>query len=243
MKRVEQFHGTEQTTHVGQYGAFDHALIIRRVSNQIFDSPRDTAWKTVACLVRGTALPYKFAVSGYNTHVLDGALKRPKWIKRVFQLAQSMNYQIPEHQFDAKRQPGSFYACHTEKQLLAYFLWMHTSLFNIDKLDAPEAIRCSAPPSWSYFPIDIYLCQPGQQKAEVCPDCREFCAQAAEQFDFTITLGGVNRTRCWTLASWPWRFCMRAMSGVEFHENRRDDAHSRLLGAFHPGHPAASGMT
>ncbi len=75
--------------------------------------------------------------------------------------------------------------------------------YNIDKVDVPEAIRHSGPWSWSYFPVDIYLSQPGQRKAWVCPDFMTFCARAAQKFDLRIVLLGVDRTTSWELASWP----------------------------------------
>jgi len=46
LKRVELLHGIEQATHVDRHGTFDHALIIRRVLDQIFDTPRDTGTST-----------------------------------------------------------------------------------------------------------------------------------------------------------------------------------------------------
>ena len=97
LQRIAAIHGDQQMIHVGQHGSIDSALIVSRILCKIFDTPRMTDWKTVGCLIRGTALPYTFAVSGYNAELQDGALSRLVWVPRVFQLADVISYELRAH--------------------------------------------------------------------------------------------------------------------------------------------------
>lgn len=94
-------HGPEQKEYLDQNGAINHAIIIRKVIRHISTMPRGIEFKTVACLIRGIALPYIVAVSGHNGSAQDKALDRSQWRDKVCQLAEIMNYHIPKHQYDA----------------------------------------------------------------------------------------------------------------------------------------------
>jgi hypothetical protein len=67
---------------------FDQAEIISEMLRKMARTPGSSEWKTIACLARGTVLPYTLAVSGYSDGPFgshDGALDRPTWTQKVFQ--------------------------------------------------------------------------------------------------------------------------------------------------------------
>jgi len=95
--------------------------MLQRISATLTSS----AWKTVACLVRGTALSYTLAVSGYAADLYggrDGALDRSRWSKMVFCLASLVDHTLPIHQHDEEDHSGSYFTYHAEKRLLAFAL-------------------------------------------------------------------------------------------------------------------------
>ena len=88
-------------------------------------TPIDKFWRTVAYLRRGKALPHTFAVSGWTDGAygtLKSALDSTFRIDEVFKLAKVLKYDLGEDYKDARGRPGSFLACHSEKQLLAYLI-------------------------------------------------------------------------------------------------------------------------
>lgn len=213
LKRIVAIHGDEQLANVKQHGNIDNLLIVNRILRKISDTPRTSLWKTVACLVRGDALPYVFAVSGYAAGSQDGALNRELWRSRVSQLASIMNYELPKHEYDEEGKPGSFFACHSEKQLLAYLLWNHTKAFGTADLEDPAVIEDIPAPSLDGLVVEICVCQPGTGDAYVCPDCLWFCNIAASLFGFRLRLVGGNTNPTRLLHDLP-SVCDQRTSGI-----------------------------
>ncbi|GAO16253.1 uncharacterized protein UV8b_08232 [Ustilaginoidea virens] len=92
--------------------------------------------KTVAQLDRGRLFPVESAVSGCKldgygqrpdfseAHILDSLL----WRDRVLELCRLIEHDLPEDNKDAPARPGSYYASHAEKQLVAYYIDQHVIL-------------------------------------------------------------------------------------------------------------------
>jgi hypothetical protein len=107
--------------------------------------PRWGDTKTIACLTRTTALPYVFAVSGYEKGPFgssDNALDRPTWTTVVYRLADLLRHDFKSDFREKRGLPGSFWACHAEKQVLALMISEHTTALMKDDVDLR---RCSAP--------------------------------------------------------------------------------------------------
>ncbi|KAK0302489.1 hypothetical protein LTR82_017854 [Friedmanniomyces endolithicus] len=185
---ISQMYGGEQAEAVERHGELDDQALLVRLLTRVMETPRDTEWRTVACLARGTVYPWIFAVSGYTNSVPDGILYRSSWKERVFDLADVIGHDLKGDYRDGKEREGSFFACHSEKQLLAYFVWNHTTkLCSRDRvsLHQSEAQRLSK------LHAEIYFAQPGQRKAELCGDCYDFCERIVFHFGFRLTLKGV----------------------------------------------------
>jgi hypothetical protein len=188
LQKIGQMYGEEQAEAVKQRGELDDQALLVRLLTQVMDTPRGTEWKTVACLARGTVFPWIFAVSGYTTSIPDGALHRPTWNKRVFDLAKVVGHDLKADYRDGTEKTGSYFACHSEKQLLAYFIWSHTTYLCPDDQASLQRSESQQNPK---LHAEIYIGQPGQNKAEVCDDCCAFCQKTVSHFGFQLTLKGV----------------------------------------------------
>jgi hypothetical protein len=100
-----------------------------------FTAPMADEEKTFAYLSRGSLFEDMFAVSRYSQGCfggVDGCLDREEWTAKVFMFSQAIGHGLkawPEKDKNHKsRRLGSFYACHAEKQVMAYFLWKHATL-------------------------------------------------------------------------------------------------------------------
>jgi hypothetical protein len=197
LRKVGELFGEEQAAYVESHGALDHDALLARLLSRVADTPRKSEWKTVACMVRGEALPWVFAVSGYLSPALpgsDGTLHRPTWIHRVFEVAKTIGYDLKSDYRDESDRPGSYLACHSEKQLLAHFLWNHTTAFGRANLSASSnLLRNSETPTMTKLHAKLYVCQPGQGKADVCPDCMDFCRKVVQHYGFRLTLRGIQQ--------------------------------------------------
>lgn len=194
LRKVGELLGEEQAVYVEAKGKLDCDALLARLLGQVANTPRTSKWKTVACLVRGTALPWVFAVSGYSSPSpldSDGALHRPTWVHRVFEVAAAIGYELKPDCYDEPGRPGSFLACYSEKQLLGYFLWYHTQAFGTGAIS--NLLRETWTPPMSKLHAKIYVCQPGQGKADVCFDCMEFCRKVVQHYSFRLTLFGVRQ--------------------------------------------------
>lgn len=207
MQRLVGRHGEEQARLFMESSAFDHALLAANILRKMIAIPIASKTKTVACLTRGTYLPYTFAVSGYTPGFfgeIDGTIDRPLWTRRVFQLSKLSEHELRAEWSDNDSPAGSYLACHSEKQLLAFLIWNHTTAMEEDgDGEILERVRRTQPPSLSKLRVNIFVGQTQQKKAEICPDCLEFCRKVAERFDLNLHLWGVRNTQSWLLSTWP----------------------------------------
>jgi hypothetical protein len=197
-----KLHGRTQAQQYKSDVAFDQPETIQQLLTGVFSVPLSSPWKTVGCLTRNNALPLTFAVSGYTRGIkgfIDGSLDRPVSLARVFKLARLLEHTLAPHLRDGY-QPGSFLACHAEKQLLAFMLWNHTTAFG-DVRDEAQLIDCE-PTRLSRLRAKIFVYQPAREQAAVCDDCISFCAKAVDHFGMTLALYSVGRSgfalsHCW----------------------------------------------
>lgn len=120
-------YGEEQAEAVQRHGELEDQTLLVRLLAHVTETPRDTEWRTVACLARGTVFPWIFAISRYTNSVPEGILHRSTWKRRVFDLADVIGHDLTADYRDGKEWKGSFLACHAEKQLLAFLVWNHTT--------------------------------------------------------------------------------------------------------------------
>jgi hypothetical protein len=197
LRKVGELLGEEQAVYVELQGRLNSDALLARLLGRVADTPRKSKWKTVACLVRGEALPWVFAVSGYlspSPPNSDGTLHRPTWTHNVFEVAKTIGYELKSDDRDLPEKPGSYLACHSEKQLLAHFLWNHTTAFGRASLSASSnLLRETAPPKMIKLHPKIYICQPGQGKANMCSDCMDFCCKVVQRYGFRLTLRGIRQ--------------------------------------------------
>jgi hypothetical protein len=94
-----------------------------------FIAPMADEEKTFAYLSRGSPFEDIFAVSGYSQGCFGG---REEWTAKDFMFSQAIGHGLkawPEKDKNHKSgRPGRFYTCHGEKQVMAYFLWKHSTL-------------------------------------------------------------------------------------------------------------------
>lgn len=165
------------------------ALIAEEISNVELDGP----WRTVACLSRGNILPDIFAISGWRDGIYRGnkdTLRRSFWLDRVFNLAKLVGHTLEPHQSYDGARPGSWHACHAEKQLLAFFISTHTStdLQRDGDENEKNTMNCS-PPSLAKLQANIFVSQPWkEERAEICEDCWQFCEKVVMYFKLSIRL-------------------------------------------------------
>ncbi|KAF6793435.1 hypothetical protein CSOJ01_13906 [Colletotrichum sojae] len=98
--------------------------LLTLISN--FDIPNK--WKTVAVLYRGSQLPTVAAMSGW-AHEGDSNVQvgGREWTLEVRHLCNLIGYSLPSHERD-QGDLGQYYACHAEKQLIAFFVNKHLFL-------------------------------------------------------------------------------------------------------------------
>jgi Ankyrin repeats (3 copies) len=130
----------------------------------------ESTFKTIGVLFRDGDFPPISAKSGW-AHVEVPAsqgglmvLGGKTWTEKVFDLTKRLRYQMMTDLSCDQGRPGAFYACHAEKQLMAYFISKHA--FLPDETD---------PTSEHFLP------PPGMLKTakiitsrEMCPSCKEF---------------------------------------------------------------------
>jgi hypothetical protein len=179
----------------------------------VYQIPMADKRKTFGYLERGEAHNLVFAVSGWSGGKfadIDGCVDRELWTMRVFEFSRIVGHSLKRHEHDHFGREGSFYACHAEKQLMAFILWYYTSLQEKPAQQAPEAewARCErmrrlhecvsnsthlmvpckercqsyhGPPVVVIRPV-IYVTN------TVCSDCANFRRQILEYTGIDITL-------------------------------------------------------
>ncbi|KAF7866925.1 hypothetical protein EAF04_005766 [Stromatinia cepivora] len=70
------------------------------------------------------------AISGWDrllsaTECPNAFIPNKIWTKRVQEMCGIIGHLLPEHKYDEYGNPGTYYACHVEKQLIAYWLCRH----------------------------------------------------------------------------------------------------------------------
>jgi hypothetical protein len=119
------------------------------------------------------------------------------WINKVLELCGLMGYQLPKINIDDERKPGSFYACHAEKQLIAYYLSRHVFLPNeigwchpideatwdtVDSGKKPLQLLSEVQPPLPPEGATILVSE------EICSDCEEFAAWAVGVFSVRLNM-------------------------------------------------------
>lgn len=143
-----------------------------------------TMTKTIGLLVRGKAFTPTFAMSGWaHSGAGSGIISGVTWVEEVFRICRMIGHNLPSHVCDQGR-PGSFNACHAEKQLIAFFLSKHCFLG--DEVTDPDDDSLRT----------LYLAQPpvSLQKATilvstaVCNDCDDFARKVESALGLTLHL-------------------------------------------------------
>ena len=101
--------------------------IIRFVAPIAEYAVKEELWKTIARLERGCKYPSISAMSGWGHEGTMTVVSGRFWTKEVFRIAEIIDYVIETHELDQDK-PGNFNACHSEKQLIAYFINKHVFL-------------------------------------------------------------------------------------------------------------------
>jgi hypothetical protein len=86
---------------------------------------------TVARLYRGKMFPVVSAASSWNTEIAVGKIiHNRKWLEMVLELCKMIEYHLPPCKSWGRDPPpdGSWYACHAEKKLVAYYIHEHMVL-------------------------------------------------------------------------------------------------------------------
>ncbi|EUC27105.1 hypothetical protein COCCADRAFT_42064 [Bipolaris zeicola 26-R-13] len=112
------------------------------VFRDAYQIPMADKRKTFGYLECGETYNLVFAVSGWSGGEfadIDGCVDRELWTKRVFEFSRIVGHNLKHHEYDHLGRKGSFYACHAEKQLMAFSLWHYTSLQEKPARQAPEA--------------------------------------------------------------------------------------------------------
>jgi hypothetical protein len=168
------------------------------VFRDAYEIPMADEGKTFAYLDRGQAHGLVFAVSGWSGgHFadIDACVDRVLWTERVFEFSRMVGHTLKSHDYDGKDPEGSFYACHAEKQLMAFVLWHYTSLQEFPDPEASdsdwnrfnamgELHRCPrhcVPPVTGTKQCEKYRGPPVETikpviyvMRAVCPDCQGF---------------------------------------------------------------------
>jgi len=105
----------------------------------IAEYPISSQWKTMARLERGHKYPSVAAMSGWSHRDTITTVSRRDWTSEVIRIAETIGLVLqPDERRDCGV-PGQFYACHAEKQLIAYFISRH--VFLEPEIRAPENRR------------------------------------------------------------------------------------------------------
>ncbi|SMY24988.1 unnamed protein product [Zymoseptoria tritici ST99CH_1A5] len=206
LQSVGDRHGQAQEQHVRVNGYFSSKILSDYICDKTLNTSVDRESRTVACMFRGRALPNKVAVSGWNPLYLGPAedtLDRAFWTDQVFKLAEVLSYDLPKrHTYDQGRS-GSYYACHSEKQLLAYLVYHHTTTFlDLDEFNEVQsqqdrrilaAVQDCEPPSLKNMRVKIFVCQPERSNAYICGDCENFCKVVEDRYGMTVSFHRITQ--------------------------------------------------
>ncbi|CZS92379.1 uncharacterized protein RAG0_02796 [Rhynchosporium agropyri] len=183
----------ERKEGLNPYGKVDDSFcIIQRnklhrprvsLSKVLFETDMDKERKTFAFLDRGR--PFESiqaaAVSGYTAGTVgdsDGCLNRDLWTSTVMKYCRAIGHELAQIDQYGRPVPEIFHASHAEKQLMAYFLWMHTTMDrNFEESNdegelwgSSDELRelYKSKPDVASLKKDIYVSR------EPCDDCKRF---------------------------------------------------------------------
>lgn len=160
----------------------------------IFDVPSDR--KTVGVLWRGPKFPTVAAMSGWSDSANEErniTISNMDWTSNVLRLYGEMKLELEPHGYD-QGVPGRFYACHAEKQLIAWFLDRHllsvraNNKNETDEVETLEAmmgelsLRLRHEPPVSLKKAEIMVCRP------ICQSCVDFTGRVNSAFGLEIIL-------------------------------------------------------
>ncbi|UKZ88194.1 uncharacterized protein TrAFT101_003956 [Trichoderma asperellum] len=185
----------------------DGGAIISMLAN--FDVPRKN--KTIGILFRSdsndtSAFPPTAAMSGWSHEPnsdLNVQIAGREWINEVFYLCQITGHRLPERMKPDQGRPGQFYACHAEKQLIAYLVSRHVFLphdieeedFGLANLSLNEFQDDQSP---RQRVRELKNIEPPQRLKNavifvtraVCDDCRVFAKRINETLGLNIEVRG-----------------------------------------------------
>jgi hypothetical protein len=145
--------------------------------------------KTIACLMFPSTGKNKFppidAMSGWGHDSEEDqvVINSRSWTSNVMKLANYLDYHLPENVKKDHGSRGQHYACHAEKQLIAYFVNNHAVLGE-DKWQLRDAVP----------PIMIQRAYILVSR-EVCRDCKNFLEVVNEVLNLDIQVKEVSSSK------------------------------------------------
>lgn len=153
--------------------------------------------KTVGVLWRGPEFATISAMSGWSHSADDDyniTVGGQDWTSNVLSLYKEMKFELEPHEYD-RGIPGQFYACHAEKQLIAWFVDRHLLSVRTKRRDATGvetlegmmeelSLRLRYEPPVSLKKAEIFVCRP------VCQSCVVFAERVNSAFGLEIILRG-----------------------------------------------------
>jgi hypothetical protein len=134
------------------------------------------------------------AASGWRTDfAIENVLDNRRWRDRVLELCQLIGYILPETDWDEAGKPGSYYASHAEKKLVAYYIDEHVPLPSISSEGASiyqpaERSQTDLPPLATLCPRVPTVRAGIQVSSPVCEDCESFMAHIKDVFGVSFTV-------------------------------------------------------
>ena len=107
---------------------FQRSLSSIKLVFPIAEYPISSRWKKIARLERGYKYPPVAAMSGWNHGDTITTVSGRNWTSEVIQIAEVIGHTLKTGGRNDRGIPGQFYACHPEKQLIAYFINRHLFL-------------------------------------------------------------------------------------------------------------------
>lgn len=162
------------------------------LSKVLFETDMAKESKTFAFLDRGRLFEniQAAAVSGYTAGIVgdsDGCLHRDLWTSRVMKYCKVIGHELAQIDQYGRLVPKISSASHAEKQLIAYFLWMHTTVDqDFEECNDEGEIWGNSlevrnlhisKPDVASLKKNIYVSR------EPCPDCKRFQRRLFEKED------------------------------------------------------------
>ncbi|KAL2871209.1 ankyrin repeat domain-containing protein [Aspergillus lucknowensis] len=156
--------------------------------------PISSPWKTVARLERGGSFPSIGAMSGWSQSAIESVrVDNRQWTNEVSYISAVVGHYLQQDHDRDRDWFGQYYACHAEKQLIAYLLDHHVFLprdtapnsstlgRSIDQHQDLIELSKKQPPV-SLRDATIFISSP------VCDDCKAFKEKVNSHFGLDIKL-------------------------------------------------------